>query len=227
MSAAQQRALTSRRYRLLLVGQPVLSRIAERHGRPDPFDWGDGRGETSNFAGLLLHVISQQISTTVALVLFDRLVATIGGSPEPASVAALGPDGLRELGLSHDKSSCLVDLAQRHLDGRLDTTALGTASDAHVIESLTAVRGVGRWTAEMFLIHQLRRPDVLPAGDLGIRHAVASAWKLPETPSMAKVRERGEGWAPYRTFAAALLWASLPSAPRSREPEAAPAAAGP
>ena len=100
----------------------------------------------------------------------------------------------------------------------MDTDRLAGASDDEVTAALTAARGVGPWTAQMFLIHQLRRPDVLPAGDLGIRHAVAAGWQWQEQgsalPSAAEVAQLGRGWRPYRTYAAALLWASLRPARR-------------
>ncbi len=130
-------------------------------------------------------------------------------------MAGLGPDRLRELGLSHAKATAIDGLAQRHRAGTLDTDDLDGLSDEQVVAALTATNGIGLWTAQMFLIHQLRRPDVLPAGDLGIRQAVERAWTLPELPTISEVREIGERWSPQRTYAAALLWTSLRPVPAS------------
>ncbi len=157
-------------YDRLLAGDAVLRNIADAHGRPDPFVWGDGvRTGTSNFAAMLLHVTAQQISTAVALVLFDRIQDAVGGLPDPQNIAAL-----------------------------------------------TAARGVGLRTAQMFLIHQLPRPDVLPAGDLGIRRSVQTAWSWPALPGIDRLTEFGRRWSPDRTYAAALLWSSLQPVPAGR-----------
>jgi DNA-3-methyladenine glycosylase II len=128
-------------------------------------------------------------------------------------VALLGVGGLRALGLSRAKSVAVAGLAQMHLGGVLDSEELDGPDDDQVMTALTAARGIGPWTAQMFLIHQLRRPDVLPAGDLGIRQAVGRAWALPAVPTIDDVRALGERWSPQRTCAAALLWASLRPAP--------------
>jgi DNA-3-methyladenine glycosylase II len=137
-------------------------------------------------------------------------------------VARLSSEELRALGLSHAKSLAVAGLAQLHLSGALDTDRLDGLGDEQAMAALTAARGIGPWTAQMFLIHQLRRPDVLPAGDLGIRQAVERAWDLPAVPSIDEVRQFGERWSPQRTCASALLWASLrPSM------ETAPAGAAP
>jgi DNA-3-methyladenine glycosylase II len=200
-------------YDALLVRDPVLSGIADEHGRPDPFVWpGRGVSGDSNFAALVLHIVGQQISTAVALVLFARLEAAVGGTADPPSVARLGPDGLRALGLSHAKSVAIAGLAQMHQAGTLDTDHLDGLDDEQAMAALTAARGIGPWTAQMFLIHQLRRPDVLPAGDLGIRHAIERAWAFPALPTIDEVRSFGERWSPQRTYASALLWASLRAA---------------
>lgn len=197
-------------YDALLARDDVLRSIAEDHGRPDPFTWaGQAPAGSSNFAALLLHIVGQQISTTVALVLFGRLQAAVGGDVDPPGVARLGTAQIRALGLSHAKSLAIVELAEMHLAGVLDTEHLDGLSDEDATAALTAARGIGPWTAQMFLIHQLRRPDVLPAGDLGIRQAVERAWGLPALPGVDEVRRRGERWSPQRTCASALLWASL------------------
>jgi DNA-3-methyladenine glycosylase II len=201
-------------YGHLAAQDAVLADLVRRHGRPDPFVWSPAYDAArTTFASLLLHVISQQISTVVAVQLFRRVEGAAGGTLDPEGVVGLGAERLRGLGLSRAKAAAVVGLAERHLAGTLDTDRLAGVSDDEVTAALTAARGVGPWTAEMFLIHQLRRPDVLPAGDLGIRHAVAAEWPWPGQssglPSPAEVAQLGRGWRPYRTYAAALLWASL------------------
>jgi len=208
-------------YATLLRTDPVLRQLADLYGRPDPFAWEDGgRTGTSSFAALLLHIAGQQISTAVAFVVFDRMAAALGGVPDPEGVSSLGRQRLRSFGMSQAKAEYMVGLADAQLAGAVDVEHLDHLEDAQAIAALTSVRGIGVWSAEMFLIHQLHRPDVLPAGDLGIRHAVQAAWGLPALPSIAEVREQGSTWAPYRSYAAALLWSSRrPAVPNHPEGE--------
>lgn len=205
-------------YDVLLKGDPVLRAIAAAHGRPDPFGWSPGgRRTTTNFAALLLHIAGQQISTRVAVVLFDRLFDAVGGEPTPADIAGLGPQRLHELGFSGAKSSAMVAVAALQTSGAVDLEDLDRLDDDEVVAVLTSARGVGPWTAEMFLLHELHRPDVLPAGDLGIRHAIQREWSLPAVPGVEQARVFGSRWAPFRSYAAALLWISLsPADPLTR-----------
>lgn len=185
---------------------PVLAGLVGRVGCPDPFRWADGgRTGDSHFAALALHIVGQQISTKVAFVIYDRIAAAIGGVPSPVGLTALGPDELRAAGLSRAKVSYLLGLATSDVD----VERLDNLTDEQAMAALTSIRGVGRWSAEMFLIHQLHRPDVLPAGDIGIRRAIERAWSLPALPSIAEVETRSEAWTPHRSHAAAILWASL------------------
>ena len=209
-SAARRAPARSDPYDTLAARNPVLRDLVARHGRPDPYHWGmlDATGD-DRFAGLLLHIVSQQISTAVALRMFTRIEATAGSPPAPDSVLTLGVEGLRGCGLSHAKAASLLDVARRVHDGSLALDELDTYADEDVVARLTAARGIGPWTAQMFLIHQLRRPDVLPAGDLGIRQAVRTEWHHDTLPAQDDVVELGRSWAPYRTYAAALLWTSL------------------
>jgi DNA-3-methyladenine glycosylase II len=203
-------------YDALVAIDPVLRELVATRGRPDPFTWpGGGDAGLANFEALVLHIVSQQLSTKVARVLFGRISDATADAVTPTSIVAVGEAGLHALGLSRAKAASLVDLAQMHLSGVLDSDRLDSVDDEGVITALTAVRGIGRWTAEMFLIHQLRRPDVLPAGDLGIRKAVQMGWHLPSVPGIEDVRERGASWAPQRSYAAAVLWASLAPQPVS------------
>lgn len=155
--------------------------------------------------------MGQQISTRLASTLYQRLAEAAGGAPTPEVVVALGLDALRRFGLSEAKAESVTDLSQRVLSRRLDIEHLDALDDEAARQALTAVRGVGAWTADMFLIMQLKRQDILPAGDLSIRRAVAQAWQLSTLPSEKEVQTRGGRWSPYRTYAAAVLWESLPA----------------
>jgi DNA-3-methyladenine glycosylase II len=187
-----------------------MARIGETYGYPDPFSWPAGSvAGASNFAALVLHITSQQISTRVALTVFARLQDVVGTSIDPLRLAGASVDDLRTVGLSAAKAHSITELARLQVAGDLDVDALGDLDDTEVIATLTAARGIGRWTAEMFLIHQLRRPDVLPAGDLGIRRAVQRLYAQEALPEIDTVRDLGVRWMPYRTYAAGLLWRSL------------------
>ncbi|WP_223986318.1 hypothetical protein [Arthrobacter sp. NicSoilB8] len=197
-------------YSALAANDPVLAAMIETHGTPDPFVWNDGgRTGTSNFAAMTLHIVGQQISITVAYTLYDRIAAATGGIPDPDTVIALGPERLRGFGLSTAKARYILDLAGRVRSGQLEIQHMDDLSDAEAVTALTAVTGVGLWSAEMFLIHQLHRQDILPAGDIGVRRAIARAWTLNEAPTIDEVRQRGQGWAPDRSYATALLRRSL------------------
>lgn len=190
-----------------LAADPVLARLIGDVGEPDPFAWfSPERFGPTNFSGMVLHIVSQQISTAVAFTFFDRIKAAAGGFPTPEGILAMGAGALRACGLSGAKTTYLLDLAHRQLNGLIDLEDMASRDDAEVVRTLTEVRGVGLWTAQNFLIAQLHRPDVLPAGDQGIRRAVERAWQLEGLPSIAEVQARALPWAPYRTHAAALLW---------------------
>jgi DNA-3-methyladenine glycosylase II len=199
-----------RAYRELAAADPVLAGLVTAYGHPDPFAWHDGgRTGDSRFAALTLHIIGQQISAAVAFTVFDRLAAAAGGVPRPETVRDLDADRLRGIGLSRAKARYVRALAEAQASGAIDVEHLDDLGDDAVIAALTAVPGIGPWTAQTFLIHQMRRPDVLPAGDAGIRRAIRTAWALDRDPAITEVRERAEPWAPWRTYAAALLWTSL------------------
>jgi DNA-3-methyladenine glycosylase II len=204
-------------YQFLTRRDPVLAAISDRVGHPDPFAW-DGQHVAGDdlFAGLTLHLVGQQISTATAFAIYRRLTTAAEASPlTPEAVAGLGAGQLRAAGLSAAKARALDDLASGTLSGTISLEALRTVDDTEAIQRLTALRGIGPWSAQMFLLHQLRRPDVLPAGDVGLRTAVQRAWHLDKRPAESELTDRGLRWAPFRSYAAALLWASLhtPDAP--------------
>jgi DNA-3-methyladenine glycosylase II len=146
----------------------------------------------------------------VAQVIFGRLVAAVaGGLLTPENILALRPDKMRRLGLSKQKTIYIRDLARHTRDGRIDFAALAGMADAEVIERLTKVKGIGDWTAHMFLIFALRRTNILPSGDLAIRVAIQKAYGLEEMPKADQIAAIGKTWHPYCTVAAWYLWRSL------------------
>jgi DNA-3-methyladenine glycosylase II len=162
------------------------------------------------FPALVGSIVSQQLSTKVARVIYDRLVAAMpGGELTPSHILKVRPEKLRELGLSGRKIEYIRDMARHTSEGSLDFAALPSMNDDEVIECLTKVKGVGVWTAHMFLMFSLRRPNVLAVGDLGIRTAIKRAYKLDELPTPAQVEELATSWHPYCTAACWYLWRSL------------------
>ena len=160
-------------------------------------------------------IVGQQLSVTAARAIWGRLVERFGGrAPTPAEVLADDPDELRvAAGLSHAKVTFLRSLAEHVVSGDLELDRLGDLADEDIEAELIAVKGIGPWSAQVFLLGQLQRPDVVVAGDLGIRRAVERAYGLDGLPTEAEVIERAEAWRPYRSAACRLLWRSLDNAP--------------
>lgn len=165
------------------------------------------------FRALVHAIIAQQLSTKAAATIEARFRAVFSGRPTPAAVVAERDAALRAAGISAQKLRYLRDLSARVLNGSLVLDRLGGLSDEDVVAALTQVRGIGRWTAEMFLMFRLHRPDVLPVGDLGIAKAVRKAYRLRSTPSPDRLTAIGEKWRPYRSVACWYLWASLDARP--------------
>jgi len=164
-----------------------------------------------HFVLLCKSIYSQQISTAVAAVLFGRLKEKFPRKrPTPERVLKLltrgTPEQLQGLGLSRQKKSYLIDLSQHFLSGAIPSDRLARFTDDEVIEALTAVKGIGRWTAEMFLIFVLNRPDVLPVDDLGLQRAIKSAYQLRRWPTKKQITKLAERWRPHRTVATWYLW---------------------
>ncbi len=160
-------------------------------------------------------IVGQQLSVTAAKAIYGRLLTRFGGRPPtPAEVLADDPEELRAAaGLSRGKVSFLRSLAEHVTDGRLELDRVAGLPDDEVVAELIAVKGVGEWSAHMFLMFQLERPDVLAVGDLGVRRAVERAYVLPAMPTPAELTALAEPWRPYRTTACRLLWRSLDNAP--------------
>jgi DNA-3-methyladenine glycosylase II len=154
-------------------------------------------------------ITSQQLSLKASATILTRVEALFPERPTPSELAGVDPERLRAAGLSWAKVRYVQDLAARVADGRLDLEALRQLNDEDVIATLTEVKGIGRWTAEMFLIFHLGRPDVLPVDDLGFREAAMRLYRLPERPDAETLTALGERWRPYRSVATRLLWKSL------------------
>jgi DNA-3-methyladenine glycosylase II len=187
---------------------PTLRRIIEKVGAYRM------QFSEPTFQELVRSIVYQQLSGKVASVIFRRLVevATKGGGAQaltPEAILELRPAKLRAIGLSKQKSSYICDLAERTRAGLVVFENLGQLSDDDVIEHLTAVKGIGVWTAHMFLMFALRRTDVLPTGDLGVRMAIRKAYELEELPKPAQIEEIARAWRPYCSIAAWYLWRSL------------------
>lgn len=169
------------------------------------------------FVVLCKSIFNQQISTKVAAVLFARFRSQFPRQrPTPQGVIEFlrgDPETVRAVGLSRQKAIYLRDLAEHFVDGRIPTRKLCRLDDEAVIEALVGVKGIGRWTAEMFLMFTLNRPDVLPVDDLGLREGVRDIFNLPERPTPKQVIEMGEKWRPYRTVATWYIWRRNLNAP--------------
>jgi DNA-3-methyladenine glycosylase II len=187
--------------------------LVEQHGSLSVEERRRGRPADA-YGTLIRSIVGQQLSTKAAATIFGRVLDLFGGEvPEPKQLIGADPDALRAAGLSRAKVAYLRDLAERVEDGDLDFDHLTELSDEQVSEQLTAVKGLGQWTADMFLIFHLGRPDVLAVGDLGIRRAVERAYGLPEIPDAATLTRIAEPWRPYRSLGCLYLWASLDNAP--------------
>ena len=200
-----------------LSKDPVLARLIAEQGGPLPLDH-DARGRPPDLYGALLRSITgQQLSVKAALAIYGRLTARFGGrAPTPAELLADDPDELRAAaGLSRAKVVALRSLAEHVLDGELALDRMEELDDGEVIRELVAVKGIGEWTAHMFLMFTLHRPDVLASGDQGIRNAVMRAYGLATPPDPVAFIELAEPWRPYRTRACLYLWRSLANEPLS------------
>jgi DNA-3-methyladenine glycosylase II len=184
---------------------PVLSAIIARVG-----DY-NIRFREPDFETLVKSIVSQQLSGRVATVIFGRLAAAVGDKITPAGILKLRPARMRKLGLSGSKTAYIRDLARHTRDGSVVFEELADLPDEEVIVRLTKVKGIGVWTVHMFLMFALRRTNVLPIGDLGIRNAVRKAYALEEIPAPKDIEAIAAKWHPYCTVASWYLWRSLDS----------------
>jgi DNA-3-methyladenine glycosylase II len=182
---------------------PVIAALREEHGPPH---LASPAPVASRFATLARSILYQQLAGTAARAIHGRFVESLGGSVTPALVLAAGPQALAACGLSRAKAAALVDLAERVSDGRLTLEHLGRMPDDEVIAQLVSVRGIGTWTAHMFLLSSLGRLDVWPVGDLGVRTGFAVAWGLADQPTPGELELLGEPFRPWRSVVAWYCW---------------------
>ncbi len=189
--------------RHLRQADPVLARLIDECGPYVPRSPGDP------YEALIRSIMFQQLAGAAASAILGRLLALYGSDgrfPTPGELLATTDEQFRAAGVSRQKAGYLRDLAEHIRSGRLDLRGMAASDDAEVIERLTAVRGVGVWTAQMFLMFQLGRLDVLPVGDLGVRRGMQVAYGLDDTPSPAEATAIGEPWCPYRSVGAWYMW---------------------
>ncbi|MEO8098380.1 MAG: DNA-3-methyladenine glycosylase [Acidobacteriota bacterium] len=188
----------------LKKADPVLGAILDRVG-PYKIKYHEPQFQT-----LVSSIVYQQLSGKAAATIFGRLMAAAKATPlTPESILKLRPAKLRALGLSKQKTDYIRGLARMTRDGEVNFEQCSALDDAAVIEHLTRVKGVGVWTVHMFLLFALRRPNVLPTGDLGIRSAIKKAYALPELPKPAEIEQMAAAWHPYCSVATWYLWRSL------------------
>ena len=194
--------------RLLARRDPVMAALVRQHG---PCRIAEAI-RADHFSALARAIVFQQLSTKAASTIHSRLVASMPDGVTAAAVAAVTDAQFRLAGISRQKAMYLRDLAGKVLAGELELEAIEALDDEAVVAALTRVKGVGRWTAEMFLMFRLHRPDVLPVGDLGIVTAVQRAYGLRKRPTPDRLRKLAEPWKPYRSIACWYLWRSLDNA---------------
>jgi len=200
----------------LAASDPVMAGLIERIGPMSIAERRRRRGQTPDdaYGALLRAVVGQQLSTKAARTIYERVIALFDGEdPGPERLLEADEKALRGAGLSGRKGEYLRDLAAHVISGDLELGQLDKLSDEKVIEEIVAVRGLGQWTAEMFLMFHLGRPDVVSGGDLGIRRAIQIEYGMDEMPTPDQVIERAEPWRPNRTLACLYLWESLAATP--------------
>jgi DNA-3-methyladenine glycosylase II len=198
----------------LRAADPVLRVIIDAFG-PDGLDEGRRHDRSEHYGALVRSIVGQQLSTKAAAAIYRRLTERYGGrTPTPEEVLADDPEELKAAaGLSRAKVSFLRSLAEHVISGSLELDKLDVLSDEDVIAELTAVKGIGVWSAHMFLMFHLERPDVLAVGDLGIRKSMMVAYGLEALPLPPEMEAIAEPWHPYRTLACRYLWRALDNEP--------------
>jgi DNA-3-methyladenine glycosylase II len=201
----------------LVASDPTMAALIDRIGEIDLATRLRRRSEerpADAYGALLRAIVGQQLSTKAARTIYLRVLDLFDGTtPSPERLLEAREVDLRGAGLSGRKVEYVRDLAAHVLSGELELDRLGELGDEEAIEEIVAVRGLGLWTAEMFLIFHLERPDVLSGGDLGIRKAVQIEYELEEMPTPQRVLEIGEPWRPHRSLASLYLWESLAAVP--------------
>jgi DNA-3-methyladenine glycosylase II len=210
-------AVSAKARTALSKADPAMAALIERIGKIDLATRLRRRSEerpADAYGALLRAIVGQQLSTKAARTIYLRVLDIFdGATPSPERLLEASEADLRAAGLSGRKVEYIRDLASHVLSGELELDRLGELGDEEAIEEIVAVRGLGQWTAEMFLIFHLERPDVLSGGDLGIRKAVQIEYGLEEIPAPQRVMEIGEPWRPHRSLASLYLWESLAAVP--------------
>jgi DNA-3-methyladenine glycosylase II len=195
-----------------------MARLVEEIGRLSAGQRKRGRPDDA-YGTLVRAICGQQLSTKAAATIYGRVTDLYGGrTPTPQEILETDPQQLRAVGLSNAKAAYLRDLAEHIVDGELPVDDLAELPDTTVYELLSAVKGLGRWTIDMFLMFHLGRPDVLPVGDLGIRKAIQIHYGLKDLPKPAEMERIAEAWRPHRTLASLYLWESLDNRPGAGNP---------
>jgi DNA-3-methyladenine glycosylase II len=197
----------------LREADPVMARLIDEHARVVRRDLTRERPGDA-YGALLRSIVGQQLSTKAASTIYGRMIDIFGGhAPTPKQLLAADPEEIRAAGLSRPKIAYLRDLAQHVEDGTLELDRLDELPDEEVSAQLTAIKGLGQWTADMFLMFHLRRPDVLPVGDQGIRRAVQVEYRMRKLPDPKRLEKVARPWRPHRTLACLFLWSSLDNVP--------------
>jgi DNA-3-methyladenine glycosylase II len=183
------------------------AQLAEFIARAGPLAERPGQGDA--FSSLARAIVFQQLAGRAAAAIYGRLLDSLGGQMTPEALLARTPDELRAVGLSHNKTAALIDLATKATDGTLQLNQLAKLSDDEIVARLVTVRGIGRWTAEMFLLFELRRPDVWPVDDLGVRNGYSLIHELPATITPRALEAEGERYRPFRSTAALYCWQAI------------------
>ena len=191
--------------RLLLRRDPVLAAVIKKHGACGLAS----AQRADHFSALVRAITGQQLSTKAASTIYARLVALTPAGVTPAALSTLTDAQMRAVGMSRQKITYFRDLCDKALSGVVALDSLESMTDDEVIAALTQVKGIGRWSAEMFLMFRLHRPDVLPVDDLGIVTAVKNVYGLRKRPTADRIRKIGEAWRPYRSVASWYLWRTL------------------
>lgn len=206
-------AVTPKALSTLRDGDPVMARLIDEHGALVRRELKEERSGDA-YGALLRSIVGQQLSTKAAATIYGRMLELFGGhAPTPRQLLEVDPELIRSAGLSRPKIAYLRDLAGHVEEGRLDLEHLPELPDEEVSAQLTDIKGLGQWTADMFLMFHLRRPDVLPVGDQGIRRAVQVEYRLRKLPDAKRLEKIARPWRPYRTLACLYLWSSLDNTP--------------
>jgi DNA-3-methyladenine glycosylase II len=197
----------------LRAADPVMARLVDEHARVVRRDLRRERPGDA-YGALLRSIVGQQLSTKAARTIYGRMTDLFDGhAPTPRQLLAVDPERVRAAGLSYSKIAYLRDLAARVEDGALQLERLPELPDEEVSAQLTAIKGVGQWTADMFMMFHLGRPDILPVGDLGIRRAVQLEYRMRKPPDPKRLEKIAKPWRPHRTLACLFLWSSLDNTP--------------